>query len=91
VLDLFVGAYGAEAGNLALRSMATAGIYLGGGIALAILPALQGGTFLEAFRAKEPMVDLLATIPVSVILYRQAGLLGAAVRASQLAGGDDDR
>jgi glucokinase len=90
VLNLFVGAYGAEAGNLALRSMATAGIYLGGGIALAILPALQGGTFLEAFRAKEPMVDLLATIPVSVILYRQAGLLGAAVRASELASGDDD-
>jgi len=84
-LDLFVGAYGAEAGNLALRSVATAGVYLGGGIAPKILTALEGGVFLEAFRAKEPMVDLLATIPVCVILNRRAGLLGAAVHARELA------
>jgi glucokinase len=83
-LDLFVGAYGAEAGNLALRSVATAGIYVGGGIAPKILPALKGGIFIEAFRAKEPMVDLLATIPVSVILNRRAGLLGAAVHANDV-------
>jgi len=84
-LDLFVGAYGAEAGNLALRSVATAGVYLGGGIAPKVLSALEGGVFLEAFRAKEPMVDLLATIPVCVILNRRAGLLGAAVHARELA------
>lgn len=83
-VDLFVGAYGAEAGNLALRSVATAGVYIGGGIAPKILPALEGGIFLEAFRAKEPMVDLLATIPVSVILNRRAGLLGAAVHANDV-------
>ncbi len=84
-LDLFVGAYGSEAGNLALRSVATAGVYVGGGIAPKVLPALGGGVFLEAFRAKEPMVDLLATIPVCVILNRRAGLLGAAVHARELA------
>jgi glucokinase len=83
-LDLFVSAYGAEAGNLALRTVATAGVYVGGGIAPKILPALKGGLFLEAFRAKEPLVDLLATIPVSVVLNRRAGLLGAAVFANQL-------
>jgi len=83
-LDMFVEAYGAEAGNLALRSVARAGIYLGGGIAPKILPALENGPFLDAFCAKAPLVDLLRTIPVSVILNPAAGLLGAAVRASRL-------
>ncbi len=82
-LDLFVGVYGAEAGNLALRSVATAGVYVGGGIAPKILPALENGPFIEAFRAKQPMVDLLATIPVYVILNPHAGLLGAAVYANR--------
>lgn len=81
-LDLFIEAYGAEAGNLALRTVATAGVYLGGGIAPQILPALRRGPFLDAFRAKEPLVDLLATIPVSVILNRHAGLIGASVYAN---------
>jgi glucokinase len=83
-LDMFVDAYGAEAGNLALRSVATAGVYIGGGIAPKILPALESGTFLDAFRDKEPMVDLLRTLPVSVILNPAAGLVGAAVRAASL-------
>jgi glucokinase len=84
-LDLFVDIYGSEAGNLALRSMATAGIYLGGGIAPKILPALESGRFLDAFRDKPPMTDLLATVPVRVILNEQAGLLGAAVHAQSIA------
>lgn len=83
-LEMFVSAYGAEAGNLALRTVATAGVYVGGGIAPKILPALTDGLFLEAFRAKEPMAHLVATIPVAVILNDEAGLLGAAVRALQL-------
>lgn len=84
-LDIFVDAYGAEAGNIALRTVATAGVYVGGGIAPKILPALQSGGFLEAFRAKEPMADFVATIPVAVILNPDAGLLGAAVHAQQTA------
>jgi glucokinase len=83
-LEMFVAAYGAEAGNLALRSVATAGLYIGGGIAPKILPALENGTFMEAFRDKEPMVDLLRMLPVTVILNAAAGLVGAAVRASEL-------
>jgi glucokinase len=83
-LDMFVSAYGAEAGNIALRSVATAGVYVGGGIAPKILPALQSGLFLDAFRAKEPMADLVATMPVSVVLNPDAGLLGAAVHAAYL-------
>jgi glucokinase len=83
-VDMFVEAYGAEAGNLALRTVALAGVYIGGGIAPKILPALERGTFMDAFRSKEPMVDLLRTLPVHVILNPAAALLGAAVRAAAL-------
>ena len=84
-LDMFVAAYGAEAGNIALRTVATAGVYVGGGIAPKILPALQSGLFIDAFRAKGPMADMAATIPVSVILNPDSGLLGAAVHAQAIA------
>ena len=84
-LDLFVTAYGAEAGNLALRTMATAGVYVGGGIAPKILPVIESGLFLDAFRAKEPLAAFVATIPVAVILNSEAGLLGAAVHANAAA------
>jgi glucokinase len=80
-LDTFVSAYGAEAGNLALRALATGGVYVGGGIAPKILPALEAGGFLEAFRTKAPMEELLRNVPVFVILNPAAGLLGAAVHA----------
>jgi len=84
-LELFVAAYGAEAGNLALRTVATAGVYVGGGIAPKILPAIQSGLFQDAFRAKEPLADFVATVPVAVILNSEAGLLGAAVHANSIA------
>lgn len=84
-VELFVAAYGAEAGNLALRTVATAGVYIGGGIAPKMLPAMQSGYFLDAFRAKEPLADFVATIPVAVILNAEAGLLGAAVHANAIA------
>lgn len=84
-LDIFISAYGAEAGNVALRMVATAGLYVGGGIAPKILPMLQDGRFLQAFRDKEPMAHLVATVPVAVILNPDAGLLGAAAHAQYLA------
>lgn len=77
-LSLFVDAYGAEAGNLALRTVATAGIFIGGGIAPKILPALEDGRFLRAFTDKAPFQHMLRQIPVRVILNSGAGLLGAA-------------
>jgi glucokinase len=79
VLDFFVESYGAEAGNMALDMMATAGVYIGGGIAPKILPALDTGAFLTAFRAKGAFAPMLAKMPVQVILNAEAGLLGAAV------------
>ena len=80
-MAIFVSAYGAEAGNLALRAVATGGVYVGGGIAPKILDALRGGAFLEAFADKAPMTGLLEHMPVHVILNDQAALLGAAVAA----------
>lgn len=77
-LDLFVGVYGAEAGNVALRGLALSGVYLGGGIAPRILPALQGATFRDAFLAKEPHRPLLEKIPVWIVLNDRAAVLGAA-------------
>lgn len=80
-LDLFVRIYGAEAGDLALETMATGGVWLGGGIAPKILPRLRGGPFLEAFRDKGRVSDLMSEIPVRVILDERAPLWGAAHRA----------
>ncbi len=78
VLDLFVSVLGAEAGNLALKVLATGGVYLGGGIPRRIITALDGRTFIDAFRRKGRLAPLLARIPVHVILLPQAALLGAA-------------
>ncbi len=81
-LDLFVTAFGAEAGNLALRSLATGGVYVAGGIAPKILAKLLDGSFVEAFRRKGRMGDLMRTIPVAVVLEEGTGLLGAAIEAA---------
>jgi glucokinase len=78
-LDLFLDAYGAESGNLALRSVSTGGLFIGGGIAPKILPALTAGPFMRAFRAKPPLAPMLSAMPVKVILNAESGLLGAAV------------
>jgi glucokinase len=75
---LFVSLLGAEAGNLALKTLATGGVYLGGGIAPRIIPFLEEGAFLAAFRRKGRMADLLFRMPVHVILAPRAALIGAA-------------
>ncbi len=77
-LDLFVSLYGAEAGNLALKVLATGGVYLGGGIAPKIIRKLQDPIFLNAFTAKGRLKPLLQAIPVRVILNDKTALLGAA-------------
>lgn len=82
-LEIFVDAYGAVAGNIALLSMATGGLFIGGGIAPKIMPALTDGRFLRAFLDKGAMRALVERMPVKVILNADAGLLGAAVHAAQ--------
>jgi glucokinase len=77
-LDLFVSIYGAEAGNLALKVMATGGVFVGGGIAPKIIAKLKETTFVEAFTAKGRLRPLLEAMPVRVILNDKTALLGAA-------------
>lgn len=78
VLHTFVSVLGAEAGNMALKILATGGVYLAGGIPPRILPVLAEGTFLENFVHKGRFADLLAQIPVRVVLNPKTGILGAA-------------
>ncbi len=89
-IELFVAAYGAEAGNLALKLLAMGGIYLGGGIGPKILKSLASGAFMQAFLDKGRMSPLLETIPVRLILDDTCALLGAAAyaeaRAAELSG-----
>jgi glucokinase len=77
-LDMFVSLYGAEAGNLALKVMASGGLFVGGGIAPKIIQKLEDGTFMEAYLDKGRMHPLLEAIPVRVVLNEQTALLGAA-------------
>jgi len=80
-LDLWVSAYGSEAGNLALRVLAFAGIYVAGGIAVKILPKMKDGTFVRAFCAKGGFASILARVPIYVVLNEDAPLWGAAYQA----------
>lgn len=80
-LGIFIAAYGAAAGNLALTGMARGGLYIGGGIAPKLLPRLQDGPFLHAFADKGRFQELLKDIPVRVILDPGTALRGAAAHA----------
>jgi glucokinase len=77
-IDIVVSILGSEAGNLALKVLATGGIYLAGGIATHILPALEGPRFLQSFRFKGRFSEMMSRIPVHVIVSR-AALIGAAI------------
>ncbi|MEA5579039.1 glucokinase [Anabaena sp. UHCC 0451] len=83
-IQLFVEAYGAEAGNLALKLLPYGGLYIAGGIAPKILPLMQNGSFMLSFTQKGRMRSLLEEIPVHIILNQQVGLIGAALSASRL-------
>jgi len=89
-LDMFVSAYGAESGNLALKVLSVGGLYVGGGIAPRILEKLKDGTFIKAFTDKGRLSQLLINMPVRVILESRAALMGAAAfaeaRAAELSG-----
>lgn len=85
-LEAFVSIYGSETGNLALQYRATGGVYVAGGIAPKILPELRRPEFLRSFLDKPPMDELLARVPVRVVLDWRVGLLGAAASAQAMEG-----
>ncbi|MBN1914913.1 MAG: glucokinase [Parachlamydiales bacterium] len=76
-LNLFLEIYGAEAGNLALKTLALGGLYIGGGIAPKILERLKEGLFFSAFCDKGRFRSLMQDIPIKVILNEKTALLGA--------------
>jgi glucokinase len=77
-LDLWISVYGAEASNLALKVMATGGLFLAGGISPKVLAKLKGPLFMQSFLDKGRLRPLLESIPVQVVTDEKAGLLGAA-------------
>jgi glucokinase len=89
-LQIFTSAFGAEAGNVALKVLAMGGIYLGGGIAPKILKTMRDGQFMQAFLDKGRLSPLLEALPVRIILDDRCALLGAAAfaeaRAAEISG-----
>jgi glucokinase len=81
---MFIDAYGAEAGNMALHVLARGGVFLAGGIAAKNVSWFQDGRFLEAFLRKGRFRDLMQTIPVDLIVREDTGLLGALAAARRL-------
>src|SRR5260370_17299936 len=66
-LDLWISIFGAEAGNLALKVLATGGVFLAGGIPPKILPQLAGPLFMQAFPPQKPIQPPLQTLPLRAI------------------------
>ncbi|MBN2107276.1 MAG: glucokinase [Deltaproteobacteria bacterium] len=82
-INLFIQAYGAEAGNLCLKLLPYGGLYVAGGIAAKILPLMQAGGFMQAFRDKGRMSAQMAKFPVHIVINPRVGLMGAALCAAQ--------
>jgi glucokinase len=82
-LDIFMQIYGAFVGNIALAALPRGGIYVAGGIAAKITTQMQQGGFMESFLDKGRFSALLATLPLSVVMNPQVGLLGASLEAQK--------
>jgi len=82
-LAAFAQIYGSEAGNLALRFMATGGVYVAGGMAMKLADSLVAGGFLDAFFDKGRLSDLLRSMPVHIVLNDSVALIGAARHAAR--------
>ena len=85
-LDIWTAIYGAEAGNLALKTLSLGGVWVAGGIAIKIRKKMEDGTFFKAFCEKEKFGSLLAQIPIQMVLNEEAPLLGAMSQAARAAG-----
>jgi glucokinase len=80
-VELWIAAYASEAGNLALRTLAWGGIYVGGGIAPKILTQLKQHNFAATFVSKGRFAEMLGRIPLYVVVNQDAPLWGAAYEA----------
>lgn len=82
-MEMFIEAYGAETGNLALKLLSYGGIYIAGGIAAKILPLMQDGRFLKVFKNKGRVSTLIEEVPVHIVLNPQVGLVGSVLYGLQ--------
>lgn len=82
-IEIFIDAFGAETGNLALKLLSYGGIYIAGGIAAKILPLMQEGRFLDTFKDKGRVSTLIREIPVHIVLNPQVGLVGSVLYGLQ--------
>ena len=82
-MEIFIEAYGAETGNLALKLLSYGGIYIAGGIAAKVLPLMQNGRFLNTFKDKGRVSPLIEEIPVHIVLNPQVGLVGSVLYGLQ--------
>lgn len=83
-MQIFIEAYGAEAGNQALKLLPYGGMYIAGGIAAKVLPLMEEGRFLQSFQLKGRMRSLMQKVPIHIVLNPQVGLIGAALCAARL-------
>ncbi len=82
-MEIFIEAYGSETGNLALKLLSYGGIYIAGGIAAKILPLMQDGRFINAFKDKGRVSPLIESVPVHIVLNPQVGLVGSVLYGLQ--------
>ena len=84
-LDIWLAAYGAAAGDLALQELCTGGLWIGGGTAAKQIDGLRSDTFLEPMRAKGRFKPFISDLAVTAVIDPEAGLFSAACRARMLA------
>jgi glucokinase len=82
-MEIFIRAYGSEAGNISLKFLPRGGLYVAGGVTAKNIDLIKGGEFMYAFASKGRVSHLLDKIPVRVVLNQSVGLIGAALKASR--------
>ena len=82
-MEIFIRAYGSEAGNISLKFLPRGGLYIAGGVTAKNLPLMRTGEFMNAFGSKGRVSHLLDKIPVRVVTNQSVGLIGAALKASR--------
>jgi glucokinase len=85
-MDIWLGAYGSTAGDLALQTLCSGGLWVGGGTAGKLLQELQSDTFLEPLRRKGRLSPVVEQVPVMALTDPEAGVFSAACRARSLMG-----
>jgi len=82
-MEIFIKAYGSEAGNISLKFLPRGGVYIAGGVTAKNLALITTGEFMQAFKTKGRVSHLLDEVPVRVVLNQHVGLIGATIKAAR--------